>query len=195
MTCVHGAIVLAAGASSRLGQAKQLVEIDGEPLVRRAARFALATRPRECVVVLGHDAKRVGAALDGLAVRTIVADEADRGIGASLRAGVAALDAACAAALVVVTDQLALDASHLRALCEVWCANPGRAIASAYAGVIGVPVVLPRAWFEALTMLDRHVGARDLLRMRRDDVVAISAPQLAFDLDTPSDLADARARV
>ena len=88
----HGAIVLAAGASTRLGRAKQLVEIDGEPLLRRVARFALATRPRDCVVVLGHDAARIGsgARRHSTCARSAITD-ADTGMAASLRAGIGAL--------------------------------------------------------------------------------------------------------
>ena len=61
----HGAIVLAAGASTRLGRAKQLVDIAGEPALRRVARAVLETWPRDAVVVLGHDADRIASALGG----------------------------------------------------------------------------------------------------------------------------------
>jgi CTP:molybdopterin cytidylyltransferase MocA len=187
MTLLHGAVVLAAGASMRLGQAKQLVEIDGEPLLRRVVRAVLATRPCDCIVVLGEDSARFDAALDGLDVRTLCIDNAETGMAASLRAGVAALDPSCAGTLVVLTDQPALAEHHLRALCEQWRATPQRAAASAYAGVIGVPALLPRSWFDAIAAIHGDTGARDLLRTRAD-VVAIAAPELARDIDTPGDL-------
>ncbi len=141
---VHGAVLLAAGASRRLGHAKQLIEIDGEPLLRRAARALLATQPLECVVVLGHDAERMRAALAGWPVREVLAADHEEGLSASLRAGVAALDARCAGALVALTDQPALQVDHLLALCDAWRAQPQRAVASAYADVLGVPALLPR---------------------------------------------------
>ena len=184
----HGAVVLAAGASKRLGHAKQLVEIAGEPLLRRVVRAALATGPRDAVVVLGHDADRIGAALEGLAIRQIRIDDADEGMSASLRAGIAALDAACAGALVVLTDQPALAAAHLEAICAAWRAAPSRAVASAYADVLGVPALLPRGWFADLAALRGDTGARALLRARRDEVIAIRAPDLAHDIDTPDDV-------
>lgn len=184
-TSAHGAILLAAGASRRLGHAKQLIEIDGEPLLRRAARALLATQPLDCVVVLGHEAERMRPALAGLAVREVVAADHESGLSASLRAGIAALDPGCAGALVALTDQPALQVRHLLALCDAWRAQPLRAVASAYAGVLGVPALLPRTWFADLAHLHGDVGARELLRAR--GAVPLAAPALAQDLDTPSD--------
>jgi CTP:molybdopterin cytidylyltransferase MocA len=182
----HGAIVLAAGASRRLGRPKQLVEVGGEPLLRRVVRSMLATAPRECIVVL-DDAAPFDALLGGLDLRIVRIGDRASGMAASLRAGVAALNARCVGALVAVTDQPALDARHLDALCAAWRAAPEHAVASAYAGVIGVPAVLPRSWFGAVAALSGDVGARELLRSR-SDVVAIAAPELARDIDTPRDL-------
>ena len=171
-TLRHGALVLAAGASKRLGRPKQLIEIDGEPLLRRVARYTLATDPHDCVVVLGHDAARIAGVVDGLSVRKLRIDNFDSGMAASLRAGIAALDAQCAGALIVLTDQPALTSDHLAALCAAWRIAPERAVASAYAGVLGVPAILPRAWFADLVALRGDTGARDLLRARRADVTA-----------------------
>lgn len=182
----HAAIVLAAGASKRLGRPKQLVEIDGEPLLRRVVRCVIATAPCECVVVLDESA-HFDAALAGLDVRIVRISDAATGMAASLRAGVATLDASCAGALVVVTDQPALDARHLEALCTAWRATPRFAIGSAYAGVVGVPALLPHSWFDAIATLTGDVGARDLLRGRAD-VIALGAPDLARDIDTPRDI-------
>lgn len=184
----HGAILLAAGASRRLGRAKQLVELDGEPLLRRAARALVATRPLETLVVLGHDAERMRAALDGLPVRCVVATDHAEGMAASLRAGLAALDARCDGALVALTDQPALHADHLGALLDAWRAQPSRAAASVYAGVLGVPALLPRAWFDELAQLRGDVGARALLRARAANVIAVAAPALARDVDVEADL-------
>jgi molybdenum cofactor cytidylyltransferase len=184
----HGAVVLAAGASARLGRPKQLIEIDGEPLLRRVTRCALATGPEDCVVVLGHDAERIGTVLDGLDVRVLRIRDAATGMAASLRAGLISLDAVCAGALVVLTDQPALTADHLDALCSAWRATPARAVASAYAGVLGVPAVLPRGWFDEIVALRGDAGARALLRARRDDVIALPAPELAGDIDHAGDI-------
>lgn len=185
----HGAILLAAGASTRLRTAKQLIEIDGVSLLRRAAEALLATAPRVLVVVLGHDATTMRAALAPIDAHVVIASDHAEGLSASLRAGLAVLPSDIDGALVALTDQPALDAPHLSALCACWRREPMRAVASAYAGVLGVPALLPRNWFADLARLRGDVGARGLLRERGDDVVAVDAPALAHDIDTPGDLA------
>lgn len=185
----HGVVLLAAGASTRLGQPKQLLALDGETLVHRAARLALATAPAEAWLVLGAHADAVAGACADLPLATTTCADWRRGLGASLRTGLAALSPDCAGALVLLCDQPALDAAHLAALVQAWRTDPARASASAYAGVLGVPAVLPRAWFGDLAKPDGDQGARRLLRERADRVHAIDAAPLARDVDVKADLA------
>jgi molybdenum cofactor cytidylyltransferase len=192
---IHGALLLAAGASVRLGRPKQLIEVDGEPLLRRAARALLGTSPHTLVVVLGHEATALRTCIGDLPLQCVVAPDHAEGLAASLRAGVTALPADCDGALVALTDQPALDARHLFAIREAWRAAPARAIASAYAGVLGVPAMLPRAWFVDVMRLRGDTGARALLRDRSAQVVAIDSPALAHDFDAPDDLARHSGRV
>ncbi len=187
----HGAVLLAAGASRRLGRPKQTVLIDGEPLVARMAGLALGTDPRALVVSLGAHADAVRGALgdqgDDPRVHCVMAADWALGMGASLRVGLDALPDGCDAALVLLCDQPAMNLLHLQRLLAAWRAHPEHASASAYAGVLGVPAVLPRAWWPALgSGADR--GARDLLRARVAEVSAVTAAELARDLDTPADL-------
>lgn len=184
----HGVLLLAAGGSRRLGQPKQLLPIDGETLVHRAARLALATVPAEAVIVLGAEAAAVADAVADLPLRRVHCADWTMGMGASLREGLGALGPACEGALVLLCDQPALDAAHLQALLAAWRRDPRRAVASAYAGVLGVPALLPRRWFEPLAMLDGDRGARDLLRQRAGEVTAVDAPALSQDIDLPGDL-------
>ncbi len=186
----HAAVILAAGASMRLGRPKQLIEVDGEPLLRRAARAALATAPKRALIVVGAQADAVFAAAADLRVERVDCADWAEGMGASLRAAIAALaqDDAVHGALVLLTDQPALAAVHLQALVEAWRADPSRAVASAYADTIGVPALLPRTWFDALGALRGDAGARELLRGHRDRIRTIAAPALDLDLDHPGDL-------
>lgn len=189
MTAVaHAAIVLAAGASRRLGTAKQLLCVDDETLLHRVTRLVLSTRPAETRVVLGHDVASIAPAVADLPARIVVCADWARGLGASLAAGLAGLPDECAGALVVVCDQTDLDAGHLAALVAAWRTAPGRAAASRYAGVLGVPAVLPRRWFARLCEGSDDRGARALLRAEAPEVSAIDAPELAADLDTPADV-------
>ncbi|MBL0162289.1 MAG: nucleotidyltransferase family protein [Xanthomonadales bacterium] len=185
----HGAIILAAGRSQRLGQSKQLLRIDGESLVHRATRFSLASKPLECLVVSRADDSEIALALGDLPCRIVPCADAADGLSASLRCGLLALDPRCDGALIVLTDQPAISAAHLAALCVRWRGDPGCATASAYSETIGVPAILPRAWFASLIANTHDHGARDLLRSRREQVHSIAAEHLALDVDTPDDLA------
>lgn len=183
----HGVVLLAAGMSRRLGRAKQLVEIDGETLVHRAARLALATQPHGALIVLGHGAEDVAAAVGELPLHRVICAEHARGMGASLAAGLAALHADCDGALVLLCDQPWLGENHLRALVDAWRRAPARACASAYADTLGVPALLPRAWFAQIDA-NGDRGARELLRAQREHVEAIPCEALSFDIDTPRQL-------
>lgn len=187
MSSVHGVVVLAAGASTRLGQAKQLVVHRGETLVRRAARLALATQPRDAVIVLGFDADAVFAQLENLPIRRVDCAGWRLGLGASLRAGIDALRPECAGALVVVCDQPALDAEHLVSLCRAWNGAADHGAASCYANRLGVPALLPRTWFDALDAASDR-GMRELLARRAGQIDAIANEALAVDVDRPDDL-------
>jgi len=186
----HAALLLAAGGSLRLGTAKQLLLVEGEPLVRRAARALLATRPAALFVVVGARADEVYAAVADLAASVHRVDCVDwwqQGLSSSLRAGIAALPDRVDSALVALCDQPAMDVTHLETLVQQSALEPGRAIASGYSGVVGVPAMLPREWFPELLGLSGDVGARELLRRHAECVEIIEAPALAFDIDEPED--------
>lgn len=187
----HGIVVLAAGASRRLGRPKQLVVVDGETLLHRTVRCALLTQPHDLVVVVGHGAAACVDAVSDLAVRCIEALTPDAGMGASLHCGFRALSPACDGVLALVCDQPALDAAHLSNLLARWRERPAAAVASGYAATFGVPALLPRAWLSAAT-LDGDRGARDLLRTRANEVQVVANEALARDVDRPVDLPPVR---
>lgn len=185
------AVVLAAGASSRLGRPKQLVEYLGEPLVRRAARAATEIGASPVVVVLGAHADLVAPALDGLAGLTVVPNAAWRsGLASSLAAGVRAAldDLAVDAVLVSLADQPLVDAGALRRLVAAYPGAHG-VVASAYGDALGVPALFARAHADALLALSGDAGAGAWLRARRAQVTAVPMDAAALDVDTPDDVA------
>lgn len=184
----HAAIILAAGASRRLGINKQLLTIDGVPLVRRAVLAAQATQPTQTLVVVGKAADEVFKVVDDLSVERVDCTAWQTGMGASLRAGIAALRADIDGALVVLCDQPALTAAHLCTLTAAWRCASHIAVASEYADTIGVPAIVPRAWFDDLKLLQGDRGARDLLRSRTAAVTAVPASALSCDIDNRQDL-------
>jgi CTP:molybdopterin cytidylyltransferase MocA len=180
--------VLAAGASTRLGRPKQLVAVDGEPLLGRTLRVARASRAEAVAVVLGASRDAIEAAIDFTGVAVLRNDAWPEGMASSIRAAVAwATSEGAAGLLLLVCDQPRLTASHLDALLEQFSAQ-GRTVGSAYRETIGVPAVFGRAQFEGLASLRGDRGARALLR--EPDVLAVAWPDGVFDVDTPADLRD-----
>ena len=179
------AIVLAAGSSSRLGQPKQLVEYDGEPLLHRAARLALSVGAAPVLVVTS--APEYEAAVRDLAVSVVWNPLHAEGMGSSLRAGMAALGRIAPEAgrvLLLVCDQPLLEAIHLRTLLK---AEAVHGVAAAeYGGRLGVPAVFAREHFPALAAVAGDRGARALLRDMA--VTAVATPEAGVDIDTPGDL-------
>jgi CTP:molybdopterin cytidylyltransferase MocA len=185
-------VLLAAGGSSRLGRPKQLVRRNRRPLLLNAvlvAREALGPNAR-IVVVLGADALRLRAVLRREAPHVRVALNArwSLGLASSLRAGIAALPASAAAAIVLLVDQPDVDAAALRRLIAAWHRHPAAPAASRYAGKVGVPAILPRRTWPAARALEGDVGARALLRGHRFATL-VDIPEAAFDVDTVDDLA------
>jgi molybdenum cofactor cytidylyltransferase len=184
------AVVLAAGASRRLGQPKQLIPLQGESLLRRTARLALQAGCAPVVVVLGFDHARMAGELAGLDVATVVNGNYSSGMGSSLACGVASARWArpeMDALLVLVCDQPCLTAEHLWRLLAVHASSGSVAItASAYSGHAGVPAVFSASLFEELERIEGDQGARDLIGRRGARVV--DWPDGAWDIDLPEDL-------
>jgi CTP:molybdopterin cytidylyltransferase MocA len=181
------AVVLAAGASTRLGRPKQSVMLGGETLLERAVRVAREAELSPVIVVvreldaLMHRLQETGCLL-------VLNGEAAEGMAASIRCGVRVAETLHAEGVVVMAcDQVLLRAEHLRAL----CAEPGRVTASEYAGRRGVPAYFPAAVFGALLELRGDVGAREMLR----EAASVLDEGLAVDVDTEADVHVAEERL
>jgi molybdenum cofactor cytidylyltransferase len=175
--------VLAAGASRRLGRPKQLVPIDGEPLVRRTTRVCADVG--ETVVVVGANAEAVQHAVDDLPVRVVRNDAWPRGMGASI-ARATAVTAPSSALLVVPCDLVALRASHLAAMIDAY-AGGASLVVSAYDGTRGPPALFGPAYRAALLALDGDHGLREVVRGGHS-ATAVPFPEGALDMDTAEDL-------
>lgn len=186
------AVILAAGTSSRMGANKLLVELGGEPLIRHAARAALASQAGRVVVVTGNMAAEVRAALDGLEVELVHNPDYATGMASSLRTGVKAIDGA-RGAMICLGDMPKLTALHLDALIHAFsAADDDRAIVvPTFERKRGNPVVWGRAHFAAIDALTGDVGARSLLERNLADVrmVALDDEAILVDVDTPAALA------
>ncbi len=186
-------IVLAAGRSSRMGVNKLLLRIDGEPLVRRAARAALDAGLDPVLVVLGHDADLVSRELDGLPCVRVENARHALGLATSLDAGVAAVPADAAAAVVLLGDMPLVDAAMIRALLDRHRATGAALVASRYGAVVAPPALYAREVLGELRGGEGDGRGREVLNRRASEVAWVEWPEAALaDVDVPGDLERAR---
>lgn len=186
-----GLVILAAGASRRMGSPKQLIEIDGRPLLVRAIEAALAAPVWPVVVVLGANAVAIRPVIGHLPVLVIENPAWSEGMAASIREGVATLrqfSRTLDAAVLALCDQPGFSAATVESLLAAHRATTRGIVAARYAGRLGAPALFAREHFAALTALTGEEGARDLLNADPARVAAVELPELARDLDTPADL-------
>ena len=182
-------VLLAAGESRRFGDIKQLVEIDGQPMVRRAARTAL-DQDVPVIVVTGANAERVEAVLDDLPLHIIRHAGWQDGMGSSLAAGIRCVEASfpqASAALLCLADQPLLGAVLFQTMLQRHEEAPERLLVTDQDGVSGPPVLFPRDCFAALTSLSGSRGAHALIEREAARVERFASIN-GGDVDTPQDL-------
>jgi molybdenum cofactor cytidylyltransferase len=182
------AIVLAAGASTRFGSAKQLVRVAGRPLMHTAVARAADVAGSAVIVVLGARAAELAPLLTHSAASVVINRDWREGIASSIRAGVARLPSSCGAVLLMLADQAAVTSEDLKRLAGVWRRQPHYIAAARYGTTTGVPAIFPRSTFVDLGALRGDVGARALLQRNPDRVVRVPMASAAIDVDTPEDL-------
>ncbi len=187
-----GTATLAAGASTRMGTLKQLLEIEGKPLLVRAVEAALASSAWPVVVVLGAEAEKIRVRLARYPVILTENPAWSEGMASSIRAAVTTLQQfsrSLDAALIALCDQPAFSRETIAQLIQAQQATGRSIVAARYSGRQGAPALFLREHFATLTALTGEEGARDLLNGPTSHVAAVDLPELGFDLDTPGDVA------
>jgi len=197
------AIVLAAGASTRMGSPKQLLMVNGRTMLDRAIAAVSALPVIGVTVVLGANSSLIERALKSVprrnterspgctpgasAVAVVINSDWSDGMGGSIRTGVAAALADHSdldGILITLCDQLCVDAPALSRLLDHF--RPEKtAVAAGYAGTVGVPAVFGRSAFESLLNLKSSGGAKPILS--RSDIIVVQIPEAEIDVDTPDD--------
>lgn len=185
-------LILAAGASTRLGQPKQLVQIAGRPALQHVVGNAIAVAGPAVTVVLGSQAADMTRMLQHSSASVLINRQWEEGIGASIRCGVSALSQGCDAVLLVLGDQVAVTASDLRRLISAWNGQDTVLAASAYSGQLGVPAIFPRWCFAELMQLRGDQGAKAIINRHTSRLAHVPMPNAALDLDTLEDIAAAQ---
>ena len=188
------AVVLAAGGSTRLGRPKQLLTCDGETLVHRAARLALASGASRVLVIVGAQADDVVSAVRDLPVECVVNARWSDGLAGSVCIAAEALDHATGATLLLACDQPALEVTHLQRLLEAARRTASSSAATRLGDRVGIPAVVAPGMLQAALAVQGDRGLRDALNAPNADVIGCDAPDLALDIDTPEDIATAVAK-
>jgi molybdenum cofactor cytidylyltransferase len=185
-----GAIILAAGAATRMGQLKQLLAYRGRTLLQYSIGQAIAAGFQPIVVVVGSNAQMLSESIADEAVNIVHNEQWETGMGSSIRAGMRALlasDEVPEAAAILVADQPLVKAKHLAAMRRLLSSAGSSIVAAQYSDTIGVPALFKQELFGALSSLPPEAGARRLLRTSDAAVTRFPLPEAAVDIDTPED--------
>ncbi|MDV3308133.1 MAG: nucleotidyltransferase family protein [Cyclobacteriaceae bacterium] len=183
-------IVLAAGASSRLGQSKQLLLVEGEPLLRRIARTSCESNADRTLVVLGDNEREHGRVIRDLPLYICIHSGWEKGMGSSLKAGMDFIQhflADTTAILVLVCDQPLLTADHLNELIDKYRSTQAAIVASAYSGILGVPAIFGASLFDEIRGIGDQQGARQIIDKNKARAQQVEFPGGELDIDTPED--------
>ena len=182
-----GAVILAAGGSSRLGHPKQLLMFRGETLIRRAVRAATEAGCDPVVVVVGESGGAIRTELQSSSAIFVENLQWQRGPGTSIRRGLEQLPTSVDAVALLACDQPFVDSETVRRLIDAYEKTGKPIVASSYANTLGIPALFDRSRFEALRALPDATGAKGLIVTQPDDVASIAFEEGAIDIDTPGD--------
>lgn len=183
---------MAAGRATRFGATKQLAELGGMPLVRRAAAAAQRVCGENVLTVIGHDMASVLSALGDDSGFVVVNDDYASGLASSIARAVAACRSDAGALLVLMADQALVTAEHLQSLLDAWSGGDDEIVATAYDGTAGPPVLFANGTFADLLALEGDTGARALFDDERFVLKTVLFEPAATDIDTAADLAALR---
>lgn len=184
-----GALILAAGASSRMGTPKQLLRFGEESLLRHTIRAAIDAHCSPVFVVLGANGDVVERELSGLEVVAVHNAKWESGLASSIRAGIEAIaDENVAAVVILVSDQPHVTPQVISQIVhahEAGCSI----VASTYGGSYGVPALFTRAVFPELAQLQGALGAKQVIATHVSEVRFVAFEGGEIDIDTPGDYA------
>jgi molybdenum cofactor cytidylyltransferase len=190
------AVILAAGEAKRFrrspDETKLVAELDGKPIVRHVAEAALASRAHPVLLVTGHAHAQVASALDGLMLERIHNRDPGAGLSASLKLAIGALPDTARGAVILLGDMPRIGPSLIDRLIDAFEAAPVEplAVVPVRGGRRGNPALIGRGLFAAVRTLEGDKGARDLIAAARENILELTAGDLAteIDIDTREDL-------
>lgn len=185
-------VLLAAGTSSRMGRNKLFLELGGDTVLRRAARTAVAAGVDPLIVVLGHEADRARAELDGIACTLVENPDYASGMNTSLHAGIKAVPDSASAAIVLLADMPFVTPEMIRQVAVRWSGEP--LAVSVYGDVVAPPILYSCSLFPELLEMGADECRKRVVKRHRAEALEIAWPASALaDLDVPEDVDRARS--
>ena len=181
-------LIPAAGASTRLGQVKQLVQFNGDSLISNAVSTAYSVAPREIIVVTGAHSNAVRNAVQHPSVRWIDNPHWSTGLAGSIAVGSAAISPVSTGLMILLCDQWCINTQDIEKLVNTWQSAPERIVVAQANGRYMPPAIFPSSFFTDLQELKGDQGARSLFKAHPDLVSAVPMKNASFDLDTPAHL-------
>ncbi len=172
----------------RFGSTKQLVRVNGRPLMHTVVSRAVELAGHSVTVVLGAHAGELAPLLKHTPACVAVNRDWNEGIASSIRTGLANTPSTADGVLIALADQAAVTTEDLRRLASAWRRDPNGLVAAQYAGGVGVPAIFPRWCFRELNELRGDRGAQLLLQRHIDRLVRLPMPSAELDIDRPEDL-------
>ncbi|MBH8575228.1 nucleotidyltransferase family protein [Nostocaceae cyanobacterium CENA369] len=191
-------IILAAGASTRMGRPKQLLPYQGRSLLQHTIESAIASVCKPVVVVLGANAQQIRSEVTQPFVQVVENSQWNLGMSASIRSGIRSLSTyseSIDAAVITVCDQPFLSSEIINLLVEAYHSLAKAIVASEYAETLGVPALFSRTFFSELAALGETVGAKQLINRHLNQVFRVPFPLGAVDIDTPKDYEELQATI
>jgi molybdenum cofactor cytidylyltransferase len=186
-----GAVVLAAGRSSRMGEPKQLLVLEGKPLLQHTLTNLCDAKVRDIVVVLGFAAQAIQHHVQLREARVVENPDYEQGMASSLRAGLAALDPTTDAALIVLADQPSVRPETLNHIIAQYEQSDAQIVVPMYQGFRGNPVLLDRSVFPEVMALKGDIGCRAVFGNHQDGIVKVTVDDIGIllDIDSKDDFA------
>lgn len=183
----YNIIILAAGASTRLGRPKQLLEYNNSTLVRHAIDEAVKSNIGEVIIVLGAGAESISPAIESSKVTVVNNNEWQEGIASSIRHGINSVNADVEGVLLMVCDQPYVDASVLQSIITAHERTGKPIVACQYRDTAGTPVFFHRSFFDRLTDLQGDTGAKMIIMKNPGKVELVPFFRGEIDIDTNKD--------
>lgn len=185
---IFSAVILAAGSSSRMGEAKQLLPINGQHFIQHINNTAKSVFGNEVFIILGSEAVTIMNTIPELAGQVFINGQWQQGMGTSISFGVSKVletNPAIDGILFLTADQPFITSSILSNMVALAVAQPDNIVATDYDGTAGIPALFTKVFFDQLLQLNGEHGARKIISAAAGRVQLVNIGKAAIDIDTP----------